>query len=69
MFVTTLNGHRYTANDAQPVAQYKLSKPYEVELEDELRNYSTPSPIMKAAGYLTINGILLVVAPKSFTSQ
>src|ERR1700704_4295043 len=22
MFVTTLNGHRYTANDAQPVAQY-----------------------------------------------
>jgi hypothetical protein len=69
MFVATLNGHRYTANDAQPVAQYKLNKPYEVELEDELRNYSPPSPIVKAAGYLTIYGILLVVAPKSFTSQ
>jgi ankyrin repeat protein len=69
VFATTLHGHRYTAGDVQPTAQYRLNRPYEVEVEDDLRNYKKPSPIMMAAGYLTIYGILLVVAPQVYTSR
>jgi len=50
-------------------AQYKLNRLYEIEVEDELQNYSKPSPIMMAAGYLTLYGILLVVAPQVYTSH
>jgi ankyrin repeat protein len=69
VFATTLHGHRYTAGDVQPTAQYRLNRPYEIEIEDDLRNYKKPSPIVMAAGYLTIYGILLVVAPQVYTSR
>jgi hypothetical protein len=69
VFVTTLHGFRYYAGDVHATAQYKLNKPYEIEVEDALQNYKKPSPIMMAAGYLTFYGILLVVAPQAFTSR
>jgi hypothetical protein len=69
VFATTLHGHRYAAGDVQPTAQYKLNRTYEIEVEDDLANYSKPSPIVMAAGYLTIYGVLLVVAPQVYTSQ
>lgn len=69
VFATTLHGHRYTAGDIQPTAQYRLNRPYEIEIEDDLQNYKKPSPITMAAGYLTIYGILLVVAPQVYTSR
>jgi hypothetical protein len=69
VFDTTLHGHRYTAGDVQPTAQFRLNRPYEIEVEDDLQNYKKPSPIVMAAGYLTIGGILLVVAPQVYTSR
>ncbi len=69
VFVTTLHGFRYYAGDVHATAKYKLNKPYEIEVEDDLQNYKKPSPIMTAAGYLTVYGILLVVAPQVFTSR
>lgn len=69
VFATTLQGHRFAAGNVQPTAQYKLNKTYEIQVEDDLVNYSKPSPIMMAAGYLTIYGILLVVAPQVYTSR
>jgi hypothetical protein len=69
VFATTLHGYRYTAGDIKVTAQYKLNKTYEIQVEDDLQNYSKPSPIVMAAGYLTIYGILLVVAPQAYTSR
>ena len=69
VFIADLHGHRYTAGDIQPTAQYKLNQPYEIEVEDDLVNYRKPSPIKMAAGYLAIGAILLVVAPQVYTSQ
>lgn len=69
VFATTLQGHRFAAGNVQPTPQYKLNKTYEIQVEDDLVNYSKPSPIMMAAGYLTIYGILLVVAPQIYTSR
>jgi hypothetical protein len=69
VFTTALRGHRYTAGDVQPTAKYKLNRTYEIEVEDDLRNYSKPSPIVTAAGYLTFYGILLVVAPQVFIGR
>ncbi len=68
-FVTTLHGVRYSAGDVHATAQYKLNRTYEIQVEDDLQNYSKPSPITMTAGYLTIGGILLVVAPQAFTSR
>lgn len=69
VFVTTLHGVRYVAGDVHATAQYKLNNTYEIEVDDDLQNYSKPSPVTLAAGYLMIGGILLVVAPQAYTSR
>jgi hypothetical protein len=53
-FITTLHGVRYTAGNVHATARYKLNKTYEIQVEDDLQNYSKPSPIMMTAGYLTL---------------
>ena len=63
-YATTLHGFRYTAGDIKVGEQYILNKTYEIEVDDDLKNYRKPSPITMAAGYLTFYGILLVVAPQ-----
>jgi hypothetical protein len=69
-YTTSLSGFRYFPRDnVRVTARYKLNRSYEVNVDDDLKTYAKPSPIMMAAGYLTVYGTLLVVAPQVYTSR
>jgi hypothetical protein len=69
-YTTYLYGNRYSPNNNLKIPTgYKLNRIYEVSVDDDMKTYAKPSPIGMAAGYLTIYGILLVVAPQVYTSR
>jgi len=69
-YTTFLSGFRYAPrDDFRVTARYKLNQTYEVNVDDDWKTYAKPSPVVMAAGYLTVYGTLLVIAPQVYTSR
>jgi hypothetical protein len=69
VYTLTTQGIRFAAHDVDVAEQYKLDKTYQVQVDDDPKGSSPPSPMVVAADKLAMFGKPLVVAPPEFTSR